>query len=157
MPSHRRLLLTTAVLLGLSLVGSSALTTSAEAEPRTPAPPTTYTAAVETPPNFDDEAGGDADADDPAIWVHRSRPTRSVVLGALKNGGLDAYDLRGRVLQHIDTPPAPGEDLAAGRFNNVDILTRTAIGDIAVVTDRGRDRLRTYRISRVARPPMTGC
>jgi myo-inositol-hexaphosphate 3-phosphohydrolase len=37
---------------------------------------TELSAVVETAPNFDDEAGGDADADDPAIWVHPSRPDR---------------------------------------------------------------------------------
>ncbi|MCW2815421.1 MAG: 3-phytase [Nocardioides sp.] len=102
---------------------------------------------LETPAVFDDEAGGDADADDPAIWVHPTRVGRSVVLGTLKNGGLDVYDLRGRRLQHVDTPAAPGPDLEAGRFNNVDLASDSPLGDLAVVTDRGRDRLRFYRVS----------
>lgn len=105
-----------------------------------------YTATVETPANFDDEAGGDANADDPAIYV-ADRPASSVVLGTLKNGGLDAFDLAGRRIQHLDVPPAPGDDLEEGRFNNVDVLTGTDFGDLAVVTDRGRDRLRSYRVS----------
>ncbi|WP_206051009.1 phytase [Nocardioides speluncae] len=109
------------------------------------APDGVYTATVETPANFDDEAGGYANADDPAIYV-ADRPARSVVLGTLKNGGLDAFDLAGRRIQHVDVPPAPGDDLEEGRFNNVDILTGTGFGDLAVVTDRGRDRLRSYRI-----------
>lgn len=29
---------------------------------------------VETPPLFDDEAGGNANGDDPAIWVHPTSP-----------------------------------------------------------------------------------
>lgn len=33
-------------------------------------PPREITATVETPSLYDDEAGGDADADDPAIWVN---------------------------------------------------------------------------------------
>jgi 3-phytase len=74
-------------------------------------------AVAETAPNWDDEAGGDANADDPAIWVHPSRPARSVVLGALKNGGLTVVDLAGQELQHIATPPAPAPDTEAGRFN----------------------------------------
>lgn len=94
-------------------------------------------AQVETASNFDDEAGGDADADDPAIWVHPRRPADSVVIGTLKNGGLTVVDLRGRELQHIDT--APG-----GRFNNVDV-----IGRYAVVSDRGLDHIRVYEIDRV--------
>ena len=107
-------------------------------------------AQTETAPNFDDDAGGDADADDPAIWVHPSMPEHSLVVGTLKNGGLTVFDLRGRKLQHISTPPAPAPDLEAGRFNNVDILQGARIGgrtmDIAVVSDRGRDRLRIYSI-----------
>ncbi|NHC44157.1 phytase [Motilibacter aurantiacus] len=108
------------------------------------------TARAETASSFDDAAGGDADADDPAIWVSPTEPAQSVVLGTLKNGGLTVFDLAGRTLQHVSTPPAPGEGLEAGRFNNVDILQRVAWGngtaDIAVVTDRGRDRLRFYLI-----------
>ena len=107
-------------------------------------------AQAETAPNFDDDAGGNADADDPAIWVHPSIPEHSLVVGTLKNGGLTVFDLRGRELQHIPTPPAPAPDTEAGRFNNVDILQNVRIGDrtldIAVVSDRGRDRLRIYSI-----------
>jgi 3-phytase len=91
-------------------------------------------AVAETASNFDDDAGGNADADDPAIWVHPTRPADSIVVGALKNGGLTVFDLRGRELQHIATPPD-------GRFNNVDIT-----GNLAVVSDRGLDRIRVYAI-----------
>ena len=75
-----------------------------------------------------------ADADDPAIWVHPHDPARSIVLGTLKEGGLAAFDLAARTLQRV--PAGPG-----GRFNNVDV-----VGDLAVVSDRGRDRIRVYRI-----------
>jgi hypothetical protein len=34
----------------------------------------------ETPPLFDDEAGGNADGDDPAIWVHPQHPPLSPVI-----------------------------------------------------------------------------
>ncbi|HVK20962.1 MAG TPA: phytase [Actinokineospora sp.] len=101
------------------------------------------TATYETASNYDDEEGGDADADDPAIWVNQARPGASVVLGTLKNGGLTVVDLKGRELQHIAT--AEG-----GRFNNVDIVVGARIGgrtlDLAVVSDRGLDRLRIYAI-----------
>ncbi|MFI6302683.1 phytase [Amycolatopsis thailandensis] len=86
---------------------------------------------------FVDDAGADpanADADDPAIWVHPKNPSASVVLGTLKEGGLAAFDLKARQLQHLAVP-------AGGRFNNVDV-----VGDLAVVSDRGRDRVRVYRI-----------
>jgi 3-phytase len=75
-----------------------------------------------------------ADADDPAIWVHPGDPSPSIVLGTLKEGGLAAFDLDARTLQLV--PAGPG-----GRFNNVDV-----VGDLAVVSDRGRDRIRVYRI-----------
>lgn len=90
---------------------------------------------LETAVLFDDDEGGNADVDDPAIWVHPTDKARSRVLVTAKNGGLYVYDLAGRELQHFAT----GED---GRFNNVDLY-----GDVAVVTDRGRDKLRFYRIT----------
>ncbi|WP_236047819.1 phytase [Paractinoplanes ovalisporus] len=99
------------------------------------------TASVETPALFDDEAGGDADADDPAIWVNRADRERSRVIGTAKNGGLRVYDLAGREVQSISPPEG-------GRFNNVDLVTGFGRGrqDYAVVTDRGLDKLRIFRI-----------
>jgi 3-phytase len=99
------------------------------------------TAIVETPALFDDAAGGDADADDPAIWVNRADRSRSRVIGTAKNGGLRVYDLAGREVQSILPPEG-------GRFNNVDLITGFGPQkhDLAVVTDRGRDELRIYRI-----------
>ncbi|WP_432943194.1 phytase [Kribbella sp. CA-253562] len=113
---------------------------------------TEVTAVAETAPNWDDEAGGDADADDPAIWVSPAKPDKSVVLGTLKNGGLTAVDLTGKQLQHIATPSAPEEGQEPGRFNNVDLVQGVVLGgrlrDLAVVTDRGRDQLRIYSVDR---------
>ncbi|PPK66800.1 phytase [Actinokineospora auranticolor] len=110
----------------------------------------TTSALRETPPAFDDDEGGNADADDPAIWVDRAHPERSRVLGTLKNGGLAVFDLHGRQVQHFATPPAPTPDAEAGRFNNVDVVTGARIGrrvlDLALVSDRGRDRIRAYAI-----------
>ncbi|GIF26994.1 3-phytase [Actinoplanes tereljensis] len=106
------------------------------------------TATVETPALFDDEAGGDADADDPAIWINRADRAKSRVIGTAKNGGLRVYDLAGREVQSI-APPADG------RFNNVDLVTGFRLGgrtaDLAVVTDRGLDQLRIYRIESTGR------
>ena len=93
------------------------------------------TANTETPALFDDDPGGNADADDPAIWVHPWDRSRSRIVGTAKNGGLRVYDLAGREVQSI--PAGDG-----GRFNNVDVTN----GNLVVVTDRGRDRLRFYRI-----------
>ncbi|MGW3959828.1 phytase [Amycolatopsis sp. NPDC005003] len=102
----------------------------ASAAPRDPAPVLQTQAFVDDP----GASPADADADDPAIWVHPRDPGRSVVLGTLKKGGLAAFDLGARTLQPV--PAGPG-----GRFNNVDV-----VGDLAVVSDRGRDRVRVYRI-----------
>ena len=122
-----------------------ALTTLAAGSPAFAAqrPPREITATVETPALFDDEAGGDADADDPAIWINSADKARSLVIGTAKNGGLRVYDLKGREIQSIATPEG-------GRFNNVDIMTGFTFGkkkvDVAVVTDRGLDKLRIYKI-----------
>jgi 3-phytase len=140
-----------AVIAAVPVVSASL---SVHAEPADPLP--VVTARVETPPLFDDEAGGDADADDPAIWVNRRRPAASVVLGTAKDAGLRAYDLRGRELQAIFPPPAPAPGSEAGRFNNVDLLSGVRLGgrtrDLAVVTDRGRDQLRVYTVGAGRRP-----
>ncbi|MEU8525548.1 MULTISPECIES: phytase [Streptomyces] len=127
-----------------------------------PVAPVPVTAAVETPAVFDDEAGGNADADDPAVWVDPKNPGRSIVVGTLKEAGLDVYGLDGRRLQHIAAPAAPGEDAKPGRFNNVDIVYGFELGgrktDLALVSDRGRDRVRAYAIDPAAvaagRPPL---
>ncbi|MBT2444633.1 phytase [Streptomyces sp. ISL-36] len=127
-----------------------------------PAQPVPVTARVETPAVYDDEAGGNADADDPAVWVDPTSPGRSIVIGTLKEAGLDVYGLDGRRLQHIAAPAAPGEDAAPGRFNNVDVVYGFELNgrktDLALVSDRGRDRIRAFAIDPAAvaagRPPL---
>ncbi|MGW5158614.1 phytase [Nonomuraea wenchangensis] len=102
---------------------------------------------VETPALYDDEAGGNSNGDDPAIWVHPSDSGKSVVVTTAKEGGLNVYDLDGRPLQHIAAPAAPGPDDEPGRFNNVDVTYGFGGRDLAIVSDRGRDTLRIYSIS----------
>ncbi|MFD3762329.1 phytase [Streptomyces sp. NPDC058622] len=107
-------------------------------------------ATVETPSLFDDEAGGNANADDPAIWRNAHDPDRSLVIATAKEGGLRVYDLDGRQVQSLPAPPPPREGDKPGRFNNVDLITGLRFPDgrhdVAVVSDRGRDQLRVYRI-----------
>jgi 3-phytase len=112
-------------------------------------------AEFETPTVCDNADGDFGDADDPAIWVHPREDDRedSLVLGTLKNAGLAVYNLEGELVQRISAPPAPSDEDAPGRFNNVEVLynfpVRGAWGrhvDIAVVSDRGRDQLRIYAI-----------
>ncbi|GAA2910434.1 phytase [Streptosporangium fragile] len=119
---------------------------------------------VETPALFDDDAGGNANGDDPAIWVHPTRSGKSVVVATAKEGGLYAYGLNGGQLQHVPAPPAPGEEDEPGRFNNVDLvygfrLSTGATADLAVVSDRGRDQIRFYAVDRTkaaqGRAPLT--
>ncbi|NYH54226.1 3-phytase [Nocardiopsis arvandica] len=103
---------------------------------------------VETPPVFNDE--NDADADDPAIWLNPRNDKHSLVISTAKEDGLYVHDLDGRELQHIPAPDAPGEDDRPGRLNNVDIVYGFELDgdevDLAVVSDRGLDRLRVYEI-----------
>ncbi|TDD46680.1 phytase [Nonomuraea terrae] len=109
------------------------------------------TAAAETPPLYDDDAGGHANGDDPAIWVHPAKPGKSVVIATAKEGGLYAYSLTGALLQHVAAEPPPGDGHEPGRLNNVDLvhgfrLSTGATVDLAVASDRGRDHLRVYAI-----------
>nr|WP_206327025.1 phytase [Streptomyces sp. S3(2020)] len=111
----------------------------------------TVTATSETAALYDDAAGGNSDADDPAIWRDPAHPGRSLVVATAKEGGLRVYDLDARLVQSLKAPKLPAEDDAPGRFNNVDLVSglRTSTGraDVAVVSDRGNDRLRIYRIA----------
>ncbi|WP_374227479.1 phytase [Streptomyces sp. AC627_RSS907] len=104
----------------------------------------------ETAPLYDDEAGGNADADDPAIWRNPANPDRSLVVATAKEGGLRVYDLDAQLVQSVPAPPGPGPDDAPGRFNNVDLVhgmkLSTGRADLAVTSDRGNDRLRVYRV-----------
>ncbi|WP_443078291.1 phytase [Streptomyces sp. SP17KL33] len=144
------------------LASGTALTTFLAASPAgagTAALPT-VTATSESAALYDDEPGGNADADDPAIWRNPADPDRSLVVATAKEGGLRVYDLDARLVQSLAAPKPPTQDDAPGRYNNVDLVTglRTSAGraDVAVVSDRGNDRLRIYRID-PARPngPLT--
>ncbi|MEL3945605.1 phytase [Streptomyces sp. LNU-CPARS28] len=130
----------------------AALAAAAPAQAHAPGALPALTPRAETAPLYDDEAGGNSDADDPAIWRNAADPGRSLVVATAKEGGLRVYDLDARQVQHLPAPagPAPGD--APGRFNNVDLVhglkLSTGRADIAVTSDRGNDRLRFYRIDR---------
>ncbi|CAM5610026.1 3-phytase [Streptomyces alboniger] len=154
-PAVRALAVATAVVsLAALAVPYQALAAPAGAKDALPA----VTPRAETPALHDDEAGGDADADDPAIWRDADHPDRSLVIATGKQGGLRVYDLDAREVQSLPAPAAPGPDHAPGRYNNVDLVQglRLSSGraDLAVTSDRGTDRLRFYRIdnSRPGRP-----
>ncbi len=117
------------------------------------------TPQIATPVLHDyEDAPRTPNADDPAIWVpsaaQEAAGAEPLVIGVLKDGGLQVYDLAGQLVQSVGTVECEGST-ALGRFNNVDIATGfpLALGgggvrrvDVAVVSDRGCDRLRFYAI-----------
>jgi 3-phytase len=98
-------------------------------------------ASVETTPV---ETDGDS-ADDPAIWVDRANPARSIIIGTQKQSGLYVYDLQGRVLQFLPD----------GRMNNVDLRDNFTLGSqsVSLVTASNRtdDGISIYRVDGAAR------
>lgn len=86
MTSLPRRAVSAAVLTALVAPVASAAGESSTTAPR-PEGIRRVTPLVQTPPVFDDEAGGDADADDPAIWVHPTDRSRSRVVATVKNAG----------------------------------------------------------------------
>jgi 3-phytase len=86
------------------------------------------------------------DPDDPAIWVHPTDSSRSLIVGTNKvkapSGALVIFGLNGKVRQTIDGLDRP---------NNVDIDYRLPLGaehiDVAVVTERLKSQLRVFRIA----------
>jgi 3-phytase len=111
-------------------------------------PARAVTAVAETP-NIADTVG---DADDPAIWLHPSDASKSLVITAIKNGGGRVYDLGAAQVQALDPFPVSSGN---SRINNVDVQygLRLADGsrvDIAVGTDRGQDLFRVWKIDATA-------
>lgn len=87
---------------------------------------------------------GDA-ADDPAIWVDRQDPSRSVVIATDKKRGLNVYDLEGKLIHSVTD----------GRMNNVDVRDGFAFGGHAITlvaaTNRTRKSISLYRYDAQAR------
>lgn len=87
------------------------------------------------------------DPDDPAVWVNRRDPSRSLIIGtnkvgAAEGGALYVWDLNGKTLQVIKGIDRP---------NNVDVeyglrLKKGQRLDIVVVTERLKSRLRTFAV-----------
>ncbi|UPT62649.1 MAG: phytase [Hyphomonadaceae bacterium JAD_PAG50586_4] len=125
------------------IAGALNLSAGTAQDPRTPPQssmaivhPLTETTPVET--------DGDS-ADDPAIWVDRNDPTRSIVIGTQKQSGLYVYDLQGRVLQFLPD----------GRMNNVDVRDNFRLGSQAVslvaASNRTTDGISIYRVDSATR------
>ena len=85
------------------------------------------------------------DPDDPAIWVHPTDPSRSLIIGTMKvaapAGAIVVFGMDGQIRQVVSGIDRP---------NNVDVeygfqLAGRAV-DIAVATERLRSQLRVFRI-----------
>ncbi|WP_137149911.1 phytase [Devosia sp. FKR38] len=99
------------------------------------------------------EADADADADDPAIFVNAADSAKSLVVTAVKNGGIRVYGLDGSLIQTV----LPAED---GRINNVDIVYGFTLddgskADLVLAADRGLDIIRAFRIDPAAAEPLS--
>jgi len=84
------------------------------------------------------------DTDDPAIWVNPKDSTEVIVIGTdkhEKNGGLYAYNIEGKIINKV---------VPLDRPNNVDIAYGFTLAgqkvDIAVVTERGTDKIRVFSL-----------
>lgn len=90
------------------------------------------------------EVGADA-ADDPAVWIHPSDPTKSIIYGSNKLGGIAAYDLTGKEIMYTEQ----------GSVNNIDIAYNLKLKDetidICGGSNRTRDAIDIYKID-----PETG-
>ena len=86
------------------------------------------------------------DTDDPAIWIHPTDPSQSLIVGTDKNpedGALYVFDLDGKIRPERTVRPLL-------RVNNVDIEYGLTLGgepvDIAVTTERGANKIRVYSL-----------
>lgn len=83
------------------------------------------------------------DTDDPAIWIDRADPAKSLVIGTDKHsdGALYAFDLRGKIVGRVGDLRRP---------NNVDLATGFRLGgrsvDLVVTTEREAQRLRVFSV-----------
>jgi 3-phytase len=99
----------------------------------------TVQAVVETDPV--PQKKNEDSADDPAIWINRQNPEKSVIIGTDKKGGLATYDLQGKMLNYF----------ATGNMNNCDLrydfpLNSDTI-DILAASNRTFHSVSLFRIS----------
>lgn len=73
-------------------------------------------AAVETDAVISNKPTDDC-ADDPAIWIHKSNPSKSVVFGSNKKRGIHSYSLNGKEIQFVDY----------AKINNIDVRQNVLI------------------------------
>lgn len=86
------------------------------------------------------------DTDDPAIWVNKKDPSKSIVFGTDKNrdGAVYAFDLKGRIIKDKTIK-------GLKKPNNIDIRYNFKINssrnvDVLVVTERETNKVRLYSV-----------
>jgi len=142
----------TLIPMALTLIATSTMSAAQTNEQITTVIPT-----LETRSHYSDAKGNFTDVDDPAIWVHPTDKSKSLVVTSLKKGGIDVYNLQGELLQFITPAPAPSCKSSvtecqnkAGRLNNAEIIYDFSLNgknvDLAVFSDRGLDKLAIYTI-----------
>ena len=94
------------------------------------------------------ETSSGGSADDPAIWIHPTDPSLSLIIGANKSsssGGLHVYSLDGTQVQFV----------SGGRHNNVDVRYGFVLGgesvDLVSVSERDADNIDVYKVDPVQR------
>jgi 3-phytase len=138
-----------AVALTAAVVLPSAACRQSRAAPdedsKTPIPaPSPLSKAIEIEASYG-TASLTNDPDDPAIWVHPTDPSRSLIIGTMKvpspAGAIVVFGLDGQIKQVISGIDRP---------NNVDIEYGFRFGgrsiDIAVATERLKRQLRVFQI-----------
>ncbi|HMQ48056.1 MAG TPA: phytase [Saprospiraceae bacterium] len=84
-------------------------------------------------------------ADDPAIWVDSNDPSRSMIIGSNKKGGIETYDLEGNEIAYYPV----------GRINNVDVAYQVKMGarkvDIVGGSNRSDQSIAILRIDPTTR------
>lgn len=94
------------------------------------------------------DIAGEANA--PAVWVHPTDPSKSLLIQAVGEGGLLVSDLSGALLQTL-APPAYGDV----RYTSVAVLYGVPMPDgktdLAIVADRKNDTLVVFTIDPGAR------
>jgi 3-phytase len=147
-PGLRTLVFITASALVLSgSIGCRPTRAAPDEDSTTPPPaPSPLSSAIEVEAAYETAALPN-DPDDPAIWVHPTDPSRSLIIGTMKvaspAGAIVVFGMDGQVRQMISRIDRP---------NNVDVEYGLRIGsetvDIAVVTERLKRQLRVFRIVR---------
>ena len=83
------------------------------------------------------------DTDDPAIWIHPTDASKSIIIGTDKdtNGGLFAFDITGKIVNKVPNLKRP---------NNVDLRYGFVLNgqniDIAALTERETNKVKLYSL-----------